>query len=219
MQQSDLEEELRKAKFDHLTADELVAYRDKKLDKIGLTRAEVHLKLCLICEESVELLRGELAALENQEITPEQVAVVRRVMEQTGLATEPSPAGPAEIAKEFPLQERLAEYLGQMAASWRISFGQGALRGEADQGEEVWQWQSKDGKLHARATIQKNADLTIHFSSNDMELDGARLNIRLGKLSQETTLWRISESEVAAQVAVPWPYRQGNMADISIEIV
>ncbi|SRR6266404_2519709 len=219
MQQSDLEEELRKAKFDHLTAGELVAYRDKKLDKFGLTRAEAHLKLCLICEESVELLRGELSALENQEITPEQVAVVRRVMEQRRAGQQPGTSKPADAAPKVPFSERLTEYLQQLCASWQMHFGHGALRGEADQGEGVWQWQSEDGKLHARATIQKNADLTIHFSSNDMELDGARLNIRLGKLSQEISLRRISESEVAAQVAVPWQYRQGNMTDISIEIV
>lgn len=219
MKTDDLENELRKLKFTHLTESELAAYCDQEVDQIGRARVEAHVKQCFICERQLELLREENAALSQRVITADDVAFVERLMEQTGLTPEPSPAGPAEIAKEIPLQERLAEYLRQMVGNWRICFGQGALRGEADQGEEVWRWQSEDGKLWARATIEKNADLTFHFTSNDMELDGARLNIRLGKLSQETTLRRISGSEVAAQVAVPWPYRQGNMADISIEIV
>jgi uncharacterized protein (DUF952 family) len=100
-----------------------------------------------------------------------------------------------------------------------MSFGQGALRGEADQGEELWRWQSADGHVQARAVMEKNADLTIHFSSNEMALEGASLHFRLGSLNQDLKLRRVSESEVAAQIAVPWEYRQGNMADISIEIV
>ena len=115
------------------------------------------------------------------------------------------------------MQERLAEYLRQMVESWRVFFMKGATRG--DQSEEVWQWQSKDGGLQVRATMEKNADLTIHFSSNEIDLDGARLNVHLGKMSQEITLERISESEVYAKVAVPRQYRRGGIADISIESV
>ena len=116
------------------------------------------------------------------------------------------------------MRKRLAEYLREMVGGWRISFGQGALRGEPDQGEEVWRWQSEDGKLQAYATMEKNADLTIHFSTNEMNFEGARLHFRLGSLSQDLTLQRVSQTEVGTQVAIPWQYRQGNMTDISIEI-
>jgi hypothetical protein len=117
------------------------------------------------------------------------------------------------------MQERLADYLQQMVESWRIFFRQPARRGGTDQGEEVWRWQSEDGKLQAQAVMEKNADLTIHLSSNEIGLEGARLNIRLGQLSQEMTLQRVSESQVHAKVAVPWRQRPRNMADISIESV
>ena len=219
MATNNLEDELRNLRFTHLTESELAAYSDQELDQTRRALAEAHLKQCFICERQLVLLREESEALENRATTAEDVALVERLMEQMGSAPKPSAAGPAEIATEIPLEERLAEYLRQMVASWRIYFGQGALRGEADQGEEVWRWQSEDDNFQARATIEKNADLTFQFSSNRMELEDARLNFRLGSLNQELTLRRISESEVAAQVAVPWPYRQGNMADISIEIV
>jgi len=215
-----LENELRNLKNIHLTESELAAYSDQELDQTRRALADAHLKHCFICESQLVLLREESEALDNRATTAEDVVLVERLMEQMGSAPKPSAADPAEIAKEIPLQERLAEYLRQMVASWQIDFGRGALRGEAVQGEEVWRWQSEDGKLQARATIEKNADLTIHFSSNRMELEGARLNIRLGNLSQEITLRRVSESEVDAKVAVPWPERTPKtMADISIESV
>ncbi len=219
MSTNNLEDELRNLKFTHLTESEMAAYCDQELGPLRRARVEAHVKQCFRCKEELSLLLEESAALSHQQITAEDVALVERLMEQAGSAPKPSAAGPAEIANEIPLQVRLAGYLRQMAASWRIYFGQGALRGEADQGEEVWRWQSEDGKLQARATMEMNADLTLHFTSKDMQMEGARLNIRLSKLSQEITLRRVSESEVSAQVAVPWPYRQGNMADISIEIV
>jgi anti-sigma factor RsiW len=219
MKTDDLENELRNLKFTHLNESELAACCDQELDQIGRARVEAHLKQCFICERQLALLLEESAALSHPQVTAEDVALVERLMEQMGSDSKPSAASPAVIGKETPLQERLAKYLRQVVASWQIYFGQGALRGEADQGEEVWRWQSKDGKLQARAMMEKNADMTIHFSSNEMELEGARLHFRLGSLNQELTLRRISESGVTAQVAVPWRYRQGNMADISIESV
>lgn len=219
MKANDLENELKNLRFVHLTERELVAYCDQEPGQIRRARMEAHLKQCFICERQLALLREESAALSHRQTTAEDVALVERLIEQMGSSQKPSAASRAEIQEEISLPERLVEYVRQMVASWRIYFGQGALRGEADQGEEVWRWQSEDGHLRARAAIEKNADLTIHLSSNEMELESARFNIRLGKLSREITLRRVSDSEVAAQVAVPWPYRQANIADISIEVV
>ena len=218
MKTDDLEDELRSLKSIHLTESELVAYCGQELTPIPRARIEAHLKLCFICERQLALLREENAALGRRQITAEDVALVDRLLERMVSASKPSSDSSA-ISKEILLLERLAEYLRQMVESWRVCFGQGALRGEADRGEEVWHWQSEDGRLLARAVMEKNADLAIHISSNELALEGAGLNVRLGSFSQEVTLRRVSESEVAAQVAVPWPYRQGNIADISIEIV
>jgi hypothetical protein len=216
MKSDDLENELRNLKSTHLTESEMAAYCDQELDQIGRARAEAHLKQCFICERQLELLREETAALTNRLIISEDVAFVERLMDQTGQAQKSSAYKSAEIAREVPLRERLAEYLRQMIAGWQIQFDP-VHRG--DQREEMWRWQSEDGHLQARATVEKNADLTVHFSSNEMQLEGARLLFRLGSMNQELTLQRISESEVAAQVAVPLRYRQGNVTDLSIEIV
>ena len=218
MKRKELEYELRSLKFIHLTESELAAYCDNERDQIRRARMEAHLKQCFICERQLELLREESAALRDRQITDEDVALVDQMI---GLAV----AEPLEIEIEDSLQERLAEYLRQMVESWRAFFMKGATRGHQmrghqmreDQSEVVWQWQSKDGRLQVRATMEKNTDLTIHFSSNELNLEGARLNVHLGEMSQEITLKRISESEVYAKVAVSRQYRRRGIADISIE--
>lgn len=209
MKRKDLEKELRSLKSTHLTESELIAYCEEEPDQIRRARMEAHLKQCFICERKLKLLREESALLRNRQITDEDIAFVDQVIER-------SIAAPLELEKEPLLQERLAEYFQQLAKSWRASFLKKTMRITKDQGEEVWHWQSKDGRLQVRATMEKKAGLIIHFSSNEIDLDGARLNIHLGKMEQEITLRRVSESEVYAKVAVP---RRGNIADISIKSV
>ena len=219
MKTDDLENELWNLKYLHLTESELAAYCDQELDQMRRARFEAHLKQCFICERQLRLLREENAALSNRQISAADVAFVERLMEQIGMAQKPSAPKPAETAKGIPLQERLAECLRQMVASWQMQFAQEATRSAADQGEELWRWQSEDGLLQGHAIREKNADLTIHFSSNELDLEGTRLNVRLGPLSQEVTLRRVSDSEVYAKVAVPRRQRPRKMADLSIESI
>lgn len=198
MKTDDLENELRNLRFTHLTEGELAAYCDEELDQIGLARLEAHVKQCFICERELELLRLENAALTSRVISDDDVAFVDRLLEQTR-------------PKVF-WRELLNEYLRQMTESLQPAF-------RPVRGEVVWQWESTDHRLQAHATIEKNNDMTIHFSSSEMDLEGARLHFRRGLFYQETTLRRVSESEVAAQVIVPLPNRKEKTTDLSIEIV
>jgi hypothetical protein len=215
MKTDDLENELRNLKLTHLTESELTAYCDQQSDQIGRARMETHLNQCFICERRLALLQEERAALSNREITADEVALVERLMEQVGLAQKPPANKPAATPDAVSLQERLADYLRQLMASWRISFMREAVRG--DQVQELWRWQSEDGKVQAHALLETNADLTIHLSSNEIGMEGTRLRFHLGLFNQEITLRRVSESEVAAKIAVPWQYRRGNLAELSIE--
>lgn len=214
MKTDDLENELRNLKLIHLTESELVVYRAQELGPIPRARMEAHLKQCFICERQLTLLREENAALKRGQTNADDLALVDRLLEPMEPASKPSASSEGTLSLE-----RLAEYLRQMVASWQFYFRPEAVRRHGEPEEEVWRWQSEDGRLLVRAVMEKNADLTIHFSSNEMELEGARLLYHFGSFSQELILRRLSESEVAAQVAVPWQYRQGNVADISIEIV
>lgn len=215
MTQDDLENELRNLKLTHLTERELSDYCDEGLDRIGRSRVEAHIKQCFICERQLELLREESEALNNRVISVEEIAFVERLMEQTRLPQHATNAELTKASRDIPWQERLADYLRQIVASWQIEFT--PVR-RSDEAQELWRWQSKDGHLLARATME-NADMIVRFSSNEMAMEGARLHFHLDLLDEELTLRRTSESEVGAQVAIPWPYRQGNMGDISIEII
>ncbi len=215
MNTDEIENELRNLKLVHLTDAEMSAYCDQQLDPMRQARMDAHLGQCFICRRHLARLREEDAELSDRVIAAEDAAFVEKLMEQMGAAQKTSAVSPAKTAA--PLKERLAEYLGQMVASWQVCFGQ-AVRG-VHKGEEVWRWQSEDGRVQARAIMEKNADLTLLISSTDMSLEGARFNFRMGQLSQEMIMQRVSESEVEAKVSIPSRYRRGKTADISIESV
>lgn len=216
MKPDDLEGELRSLKFTHLTETELAAYCEHDLDRIDCVRVETHVRQCFLCERELELLREETVALNSRATTDEDAALVERLRHYVGLTGEQSMPRPVEIARAATVRERPAEYGDEMIAGWRILL---RLTVRGNQSEEVWRWESDDGKLHARAIKGEDANLMIQFASKDMRLEGGHLHFRMGSLNQELTIRRISMSEVGAQVAVPWPYRQGYAANISIEII
>jgi hypothetical protein len=217
MKTEDLENELRNLKFIHLTETELAAYCDQKADPMARARMEAHLKQCFICARELELLQEERAVLSNRQVTADEAAFVERLMEQMGLVPKPPADQLTTTAEAVSLPERLADYLRQMMASWHQAFARGAVRGEADQGEALWQWHSADGLMQARGMMEANADLIIRFSSSEMALEGTRFHIHLGLFDQEITLQWVSESEVAAKIAIPWQQRRGDMTKLSVK--
>jgi len=217
MPSNEVENALRNLKFVHLTEDEITAYNDHQLDAVRLATANAHLSQCFICERLLLTVREEQAASANRQITAEDMTLVDRLMKQAGTALGTSDASAPDAATGIPILEWLAGSLRQMTAQWQIDFK--PVRGVAEEGEVVWAWQSDDRRVRARATIEKNADMIVHFYSSEMSLEGTRLRFRLDSLIAEITLERISEAEVAANVAVPWEYRRGDMTDISIEII
>jgi hypothetical protein len=220
MKQSDPENELKNVRFDHLTQAELGSYCDQELDRLGLARAEAHLKLCLICDRRLTYLKEERAALINREVTAEDVALIRRAMQKTGLQPRSSTSKPGEVKAGITLPDRMADYLRRIVESWRAHFlPMQGMRGTEGQGNEVWKWQSEDEVLKARAILGKNGDLTIQFSANDLSLESARLKIRIGPMHRKVTLKRVSDHEVYAKMVVPRNRRPKNLADISIEMI
>jgi hypothetical protein len=225
MKTDDLENKLRSLKLVHLTESELTAYCDERLTPAARTRAEAHLKQCFICKELLLPRREEQDALSGHEISAEDVALVERLMAESDAERRPPTARPIADAEGVLVQERLAEYLRPMVASWKIFFKQQAARSASEsrprrrvsgQGKEVWQWQSDDGLLWAQAMVETHTDLTIHFYSSEMTLEGASFQVRLGPVDEQVTFERLSDSELYGKVAVPrQPPR--HMAKLSIE--
>jgi hypothetical protein len=82
MKIKDIEKNLKDAKFCHLTEKDLIVYLDRKLDKTLQTLAESHLQLCLICGRRLQLFEEERAALENYEVPPDEIALMRHILLQ-----------------------------------------------------------------------------------------------------------------------------------------
>ena len=104
-----------------------------------------------------------------------------------------------------------------MVENWRTSFPALPVREKDPEYQYVWHWKSEDDLWRAHA-LMENADLTIHFSSKEIELEGVLLNIQLGLLSEKITLRRVSASEIYAKVAVAPQYRKGDLRKITIEL-
>jgi hypothetical protein len=214
MKVDDMEKRLRNAKFRHLTEDELNYYHDQKLDIIGQAWADAHLQVCLICEQRLELLKEENSILNNREVTADDVALVRRIMQQTGRQRQSSDSH----TKAVPLKDRFPDYLKQLVDSWHSFFiQQQAVHTKRGSSEAIWHGQSEDGFMKAHATLEKDASLTIHFSSDDLSLKGLRFSVSLGSMSQEISLQLVSKSGVYAKVKIARRQLPINLADIKIK--
>jgi hypothetical protein len=213
MKFEDLEDTLRSLKVVHVSETDLTAYCDRALDPTASDRVETHLKQCFICSRELESIKEENAGLHNFAPTVEDVAFVDRLVGQPQSQLTTSDRVISGI--DNPIQDRLVEYLRQMMASWQACFAGGAVRGDSNE-EVVWSWQSADGNLQARATLEKT-DLVIHFTSKELELEATRLQIHLGTTTHEVTLERTSHSEVSARVEIPWWQRRGDISHILMQ--
>jgi hypothetical protein len=211
MRLQDIEKLLESAKYRHLSDPTLVSYRDSELDEIESTLAEAHLKLCLVCERRLAFLREEAQAQKNYVVTEKDRILIRETISK--LESEPNlkPRGKGNI-------QALKSYINDLLTDWMILFGKPAMRG-ADDGDEVWRYESKDGLLTAWAVLETDKSLTVHFSSEELAWEGARIRFRLGPFSKEVPLQRQGESGLGARIKIPHRQRARKMDDISIEIV
>jgi hypothetical protein len=184
----DLKKSLKDEKYRHLTDEELDSYYDQTLSAIVKALAVAHLEICLFCENRLEQIRKE------REVTPEDVALVRRVMQQMGLKTSSSDSRATEATS---LKDRFDESLRQLAEIWNAFFRKQVFVHRGD--EPVWKGQSEGGYIQARATLEKDASLVIHFSSEDLSLEGKRFSVSLGSMKQRITMQRLPESKVYAK--------------------
>lgn len=208
MEPKDIEQFLKGAKFRHLSEQTLVSYRDHELDEIGVTLADAHLRLCVICERRLTYLREEAEAVESYELTEKDRALIKETIRQT----EPQPEPP-------DILQRLASYFEALVAAWVLPFSEAAVRGTKG-GDVIWKYESEDGLLTARAELEKNANLSVHFSSTELAWKGVRLRFRLGRFSKEVTLQqREGDSYVSAKIVIPRRDRPKKMNDISIEVL
>jgi hypothetical protein len=205
----DIKRLLESAKFKHLSEATLISYNDSQLDKMGLALADAHLRLCLICERKLTFLKGEQEAHESYVITEADRASIKQPIRKLEPETRVTDSIQTEV-------QRLNAYIKDLLNAWILPFSEAAMRGAGD-GDEVWRYESEDGMLTGWAVLEKNANLTVHFSSPELAWEGAQILFRLGPFSKEVTLQR-NDSGVAAKIEIRRRERAKNMADISIEV-
>lgn len=195
MRLQDIEQLLKSGKYRHLPEATLVSYRDSHLDEIETALADAHLRLCLVCDRRLAFLKEEAEVITMSE--------------------EPERRAGDYFRTEM---QRLGSYIDDLLNSWLVLFRQPVMRGTS-RGNEVWKYKSEDGLLQARATLESDASLTVHFSSPELAWEGTRLRFRLGPFSKEVTLQREGDSGLAAKIEIPRQERAKRMDDISIEVV
>jgi len=200
-----------------LTESELISYCEHLQDKVTQARVDAHLKQCFICDRRLELVRE--ASVPSNDITGEDIAIVRRVIREERAAHQSTASATADLTPEIRFSERLTENLQQLCVSLQRQFSQPAILGGTEPGDEVWRWQSPDRGLESRAILERTGDLTIYLWSGDPEMDGVRLKAHLGLLRFEITMQRLSGSEFGANLQVPRLQRPLGLRDISIELI
>ena len=194
MKIDDVKKALENAKYVHLTDGVLTSYRDRVLDQISRRQADAHLKLCLVCVRRLSVFQQERAAVYG--------------------------GGDGKPSAGIALRDHFAECLRQAVENWKACFAQLKLvRDVIIRGDEVWRWQSDDGVLTAYAILGPTADLAISICSNETDLEGEHLKVRLGSLIQELILQRVSDLEVRGEVMVSRRSRPRDMTDVSIEML
>ena len=217
---NDMEKELMEAKFHHLTEDELDLYIDQLLDNISRARAEAHLQICRICKGQLQVLREESAALERREVSASDIALAKRILQRERFEKKSSDSTAKETPPRRSLPDMLGECLDQAVAHWRAHFLDLIPEPRGDkEGKEIWQWESEDGKLKCRAVSEDTGDLTVHFSSDESSWEGEKFRFRLGSANRETTLERVSESELYAKIKILRRDRPRDLTDMSLEMI
>lgn len=210
MKPKDIDQLLESGRYKHLSEETLVSYRDNQLDRIRAALADAHLRLCLICQERLAFLKEEAEAVANYVITEEDRAAIQQTVRDLKAETN----APGLVSTEI---QRLTAYIRDMLVAWIVPFSE-EMRGGGD-GDEIWRYESEDGMLTAWAVLEKNASLTVHFSSPELTWEGVQLRFRLGPFSKEITLQREGDSRVVATIKIPRRERARKMNDISIEIL
>src|SRR2546429_4174120 len=145
MKPENIDQLLESGRYKHLSEETLVSYRDNQLDKIRVALADAHLRLCLICNDRLAFLKEEAEAVANYVITEEDRAAIQQTVGELKAKSN----APGLISTEI---QRLTSYITDLLNAWIVPFSEKATRG-ADDGDEIWRYESKDGMLTALAVL------------------------------------------------------------------
>jgi len=173
----EMERELNRAVFTHLSEEELGAYYNDTLSEGARVRLNAHLKRCLICNRRLETMKEVLSPPEPVPHDTQEVVLsdLRRFLlqavERDGLLTRSMSLHRSILSNEFRVL-RSREFVTENVPP----------PGKYD-------GQTEDGYLHWNgAEDARTGNLVIRFTSPHMTLAGSTLLVRLGDLIQKVQL-------------------------------
>jgi hypothetical protein len=133
---------------------------------------------------------------------------------------------------QLQLRERLSKELPSVVESLQRVFKKTpeeeplawAAATHGEKVRKVWEWQEPNSTIQGAAFLDSNGDLQFLFSSEEMELQGIRLRLRISSIAgeleheREVILQPMSETEVGTIFVVPryeWP---SDGAQVSLDI-
>lgn len=182
----DVERTMKQIMLAHISDDEMGSYHDEAIDDFGRAHVEAHLRRCLICSRKYERMQRILVAAFEESAPPEKI--------------DPAKA----LVARMQLQQALAA--GLIAVVIARARRQGA-RAADQQFREVYDGQSEDGSLLWRV-VEDDSGIVARFWSHRLELEGLRLRIKIGSLTKEITLKRVTNDQVGGQARIEGAERQ-----------
>lgn len=220
MKPEDLEKQVIAEKYQHLTDAELSSYDARTLSVAAQALADAHLRICLLCEKRLEQLSAKRVTAEDRQVTSEDIAMVRRMMQERGLGRPSAQSKSSDATTDAAVQEHFVDDLSQLVKSWKFFYGQPEFVQATHRGDEPkWEWKSNDGRMQAYTELEADGGLTIHLSSDNLRLEGKRFRVSLGAMNRVIELEQISESKVGAKVTVSLRQRPRKLLEITVEAV
>jgi hypothetical protein len=213
MKTEELERILMSAKEKHLTDLELEQYLTTSLDQVVMMRATAHLEGCLICRERLALLEEEQATL-RQEATPEDVAMMRRLLtEYDRGAPQPEPG----------ILSRLHARLKSVLESVDYAFGLRSVPGLAtfSTSREPLVLESEDERVGVTIFEEENGDLVVRVGVETTKLEGTSVHLSAGNWEHTARLGRVGgpdEDWVGFRLVIPREQREEIRADTHLRI-
>jgi hypothetical protein len=207
---------------EHLDDELMIGYVTETLTVAETERVDAHLSSCLECTTAIEHLfelssawQGDAGAWRLEDLSQR---ILQRIKRPSSVERDARQANP-------PLPQQLAQLLKQVEAGWRHALVQrpsqpllaSSNRGES---ETIWEdnYSLEDVTLYGRATLDSRGNLTLHFSSNRLDLEGKRINLHLelfeGKLQFEAE----SSTDVGATLVIPKRLVPEDLSQLRIEL-
>lgn len=219
---NDLPDLLQPPTGDHLDEELRIGYVMETLTRAETNLADNHLSRCEKCTIEIEHLLEVTTAWEG-EMGEQKLEILRQQILQR--VKQPAVNQNLVGRTKTTIMYQLTQLLGRAEISWQQALSHRPTQPsmastELRDSEQFWNdaFTLDDLELRCRANIDSRGNLTLHFSSNKLDLEGKRINLHLelfeGKLQFEAT----SSTGVGAMLVIPKRLVPEDLSQLKIKL-